>query len=133
MREFYFGAELVHAGFVIEVCFEAVNDQLECPRYRKNRGAQVYGVHASPVGPSPPITVSQASEPLCVKLDVTGPNLAWMEPTPKEGEVVLTYMRCPLTVTLVTEDLNNKFDVQIVPWTVDSFSPLFPTDMRLKK
>jgi hypothetical protein len=133
MREFYFGAELVHAGFVIEVCFEAVNDQLECPRYRKNRGAQAYGVHASSVGPSPPITVSQASEPLCVKLDVTGPNLAWIEPTPKEGEVVLTYMGCPLTVTLVTEDLNNIFDVQIVPWTVDSFSPLLPTDMRLTK
>jgi hypothetical protein len=47
--------------------------------------------------------------------------------------VVLTYMGCPLTVTLVTEDLNNIFDVQIAPSTVDSFSPLLPTDMRLTK
>ena len=132
-RELFFGAELVHAGFVIEVCFEAVNDQLECPRYRKNTGAQAYGVHESPIQPSPPIVVSQASEPLCLKLDVTGPNLAWMDPTPEEDEVVLTYMGCPLTIQLVTEDLNNFFDLQIVPWTVDSFSFLFPTAMRLSK
>jgi hypothetical protein len=56
-----------------------------------------------------------------------------MDPTPEEDEVVLTYMGCPLTIQLVTEDLNNFFDLQIVPWTVDSFSFLFPTAMRLSK
>jgi len=40
-RDFFFGAGLVHAGFVIEICFEAVNDQVECPRYRPNRAHQV--------------------------------------------------------------------------------------------
>ena len=69
-RRFFFGAELVHAGFVITICFEAVNDQVECPRYRPNNGQQSYGVHESPVDPppavpstSPAIVVSQASGP----------------------------------------------------------------------
>lgn len=67
-RQFFFGAELVHAGFVITICFEAVNDQLECPRYRPNNDQQPYGVHESPIAPppavpspSPAIVVSQAS------------------------------------------------------------------------
>ena len=32
------------------VCVEAVNDQIECPRYRKNPAAanQSFGVHFSP-------------------------------------------------------------------------------------
>jgi len=94
-RDFFFGAGLVHAGFVIEICFEAVNDQVECPRYRPNRAHQPYALHQSPAGPSPSIIVSQASEPLCVKLDVTGPDLVWIAPTPAEGATILTYMGCP--------------------------------------
>ena len=46
-REFFFDARLVHAGFTLKICFEAVNDQVECPRYRKNLGAQSYGVSVS--------------------------------------------------------------------------------------
>jgi len=67
-RRFFFGAELVHAGNVITICFEAVNDQAECPRYRPNNGDQPFGVHESPVSPppavpssTPAIVVSQAS------------------------------------------------------------------------
>ena len=116
-REFFFSAQLVHAGLVIQICFEVVSDQVECPRYRKNRGLQPYGVHQSPIGSNPPIVVSRASEPVCVNIDVTGPNLVWKDPTPKEGVRVLIYMGCPLKVELVTEDLNNYFDVQILPWT----------------
>jgi hypothetical protein len=46
-----------------------------------------------------------------------------MDPTPEEDEVVLTYMGCPLTIQLVTEDLNNFFDLQIVPWTEEYALP----------
>ena len=74
------------------------------------------GEHESPVAAYRPITVSQASEPLCVNLEVPGPILVWMEPTPQEDETVLTYMGCPRTLTLVAEDLSNFFDLEIVPW-----------------
>jgi len=82
---------------------------------------QPYALHQSPAGPSPSIIVSQASEPLCVKLDVTGPDLVWIAPTPAEGATILTYMGCPLTITLVTEDLNNYFDLEILADT-DEFA-----------
>lgn len=130
-------ARLIHAGFMITVCFEAFNDQVECPRYRTNTGAKVsvgqyqrdslivqsYGVHESVDQYNRPIKVSQASEPLCVKLDVPGPQLVWADPTPAEGHVVLTYSGCPLVITLVTEDLNNYFDVEILPDTAEFAVP----------
>ena len=46
-----------------------------------------------------------------------------MDPTPSEGDIVLTYMGCPLTLTLVTEDLNNYFDLSIVPHTEEYALP----------
>lgn len=63
------------------------------------------------------------AEPLCVHLDVPGPRLMWVDPTPSEGDIILTYMGCPLTLTLVTEDLNNYFDLSIVPHTEENALP----------
>jgi hypothetical protein len=118
-RDFFFGAELLHAGHQITVCVEAVNDQAECPHYRKNLGDQSYGVHYSAAGlVKPPIATSQASEQVCFHLEVTGPDLQFMSPTPAQDDVVVTYMGCPFTQTLATADANNQFNVQLEPWTV---------------
>ena len=60
-RNFYFEPHMIHAGTQITVCAEAVNDQAECPSYRKNNGAQAYGEHHSAPGlEMPPIMTSQA-------------------------------------------------------------------------
>jgi hypothetical protein len=55
----------------------------------------------------------------------------WIDPTPAEDATILTYMGCPLTITLITEDLNNYFDLQIVPDTVSciSLSPSLPLSL----
>jgi len=109
-RALTFNAELVHAGTVIPLCFEAVNDQVECPRFRRNTGPQGAAVHYGEG-----VTVSQASEPLCVFLDVPGPRIKWIAPTPEEGETVITYMGCPLEMQFAAVDLENYFDLRIRP------------------
>ena len=66
-RDFFFEAQMIHAGTQITVCVEAVNDQSECPLYRKNTGAQAYGIHFSGPGlMNPPIMTSQARSLRCI-------------------------------------------------------------------
>ena len=107
-RAFTFNAELVHGGSITTLCFEAVNDQIECPRYRANTGPQKPSQY---IGPN--ISVSQASEPLCVQLDVPGPKIEWINPTPDAGSTVTTYMGCPLKLNFAAIDLGNYFDLHI--------------------
>ena len=117
-REFSFASQLVHAGTAPRVCFEATNDQVECPPYRRNAGAQPYGTHLGGA-----VAVSRASEPLCVTLEVPGPDIRWRDPSPAEGTVILTYMGCPLELTLFAEDHKNYFDIAIEPWTAEYAMP----------
>jgi hypothetical protein len=93
------------------VCVEAVNDQIECPRYRKNPAAanQSFGVHFSPPPPPPQslssattIATSQASEAFCFLLEVKGPELEFLTPSPAENAEVMSYAACPLTLTLAS-------------------------------
>ncbi len=107
----------MHAGTVVPVCFEAVNDQVECPRFRpnKNSTSQAYGLH---IGGG--VAVSQASEPLCVQLDVPGPILKWVDPSPGEGMTITTYMGCPLEMQFAAIDQGNYFDLLIRPSEVPS-------------
>jgi hypothetical protein len=118
-RDFFFSAELIHAGAQITICVEAVNDQTECPRYRKNNGIQNYGVHYSAAGiATPPIMTSQASETSCFHLEVKAPNLHFVELTPEQDSTVVTFMGCPLTLTLTAQDKDNQFDLEMQPWAV---------------
>ena len=118
-RDFFFSAELIHAGAQITICVEAVNDQAECPRYRKNNGNQQYGVHYSAAGIEvPPIMTSQASEASCFHLEVQGPDLQFAALTPEQDSTVVTYMGCPFELTLTAQDKNNHFDLEMEPWAV---------------
>ena len=132
-RAFVFKANLVHAGTQMTVCVEAVNDQIECPRYRKNNAAQLYGTYASgEVGDMTTkhkIMPSQASEPHCFHIEVPGPKLVFVRDdgedmassdlTPPEDATVVTYVGCPFSLTIVAEDENNLFDLQLEPRTME--------------
>jgi len=127
-RELYFGAEMIHAGAQMTICVEAVNDQQECPRYRKNNAAaatQPFAQHFSAAGVLPsPITTSQASEPYCFHIQVNGPDLHFVDPTPAQDVTVVTYIGCPFTLTLAAEDGTNHFNLQIEPWTAEFSLPI---------
>ena len=108
VRNFTFAAQLVYAGQNISVCFEAANDQKQCPYYQKNSGVQPYGVYAG-AG----INGSQASESVCVLLRVPPPSVSWVSPTPDDSARLVTYVGCPFAINLAASDDQGSFDVYI--------------------
>uniref|UniRef100_A0A7S1HLK0 LysM domain-containing protein n=1 Tax=Hemiselmis andersenii TaxID=464988 RepID=A0A7S1HLK0_HEMAN len=111
-RHFNFTAGLEHAGIDYPVCFEATNDQIECPPFRPDSGVVPYGTWHGPG-----VTPSQASQPLCITLNIPGPTIQWIDPTPLAEETLTTYMGCLFAITLIAQDASNYFDLDIVPFT----------------
>jgi hypothetical protein len=64
------------------------------------------------------IRSSQASQPLCIVLDVPGPQIQWMAPTPPEDDTLTTYMGCLFAINLTVQDASNYFDLDILAFQV---------------
>ena len=117
-RNFSFAAKLYYVGSSTIICFQAVNDQLQCPRYVPNLGSQDYGVF---VGAG--INGSQESEPFCVKITVPPPNVSWVHPTPAEDAVLEATAGCDFKVGLAAMDDQSEAGVEIQPWPVSAHRP----------
>ena len=110
VRNFTFAAPLIYAGQNISICFEAVNDQTQCPYYQRNSAFQPYGVYSG-IG----INGSQASESICVLFRIPAPVVSWIYTTPAESAQLVTYAGCPFSIELSAQDEQGTFDVAILP------------------
>ena len=60
----------------------------------------------------------QTSEPYCIHLEVPAPQIRFVDPTPAQDSTVVTYIGCPFSLVISSEDENNHFDLEIEPWEV---------------
>jgi hypothetical protein len=109
-RNFTFSSQLLYSGQNISVCFEAVNDQKQCPYYQTNSVVQPFGVYFG-AG----INGSQASENVCVLLRVPLPKISWGSATPDDNARLVTYAGCPLSIDVNAMDDQGSVDVYINP------------------
>jgi hypothetical protein len=114
-RNFSFSAGLEHAGTRYPICFEATNDQILCPAFRNDTTPAAYGVFTG-AGIRP----SQSSQPLCINVEVPGPAIQWIVPTPAQEETLTTYMGCLFAINLTARDATNYFDLDIFAFQVSS-------------